>query len=292
MGKRRKNEFSDSLNMNMYSYHQIFDRLSDLALCRYEWLNLPETVDARYLELNLYTEGKCVFFKDDVLGFLALKMGADSNFDVYHVPINRFAIGDNGYQKKVTESDSVVIYNNMIRKPTDIDMEFYARMIWDLDRTITVNAKAQKTPIILLCDESERMTFINLYKEYDGNAPLIKGTKGLNLDSFKVLKSDAPYVGDRIYELKTRYWNEALTALGISNVSFQKKERMVSDEVNRSQGGAVMSRNSGLMMRKQACDKINAMFGLDIDVRFRETDELDVNPPFSNSDESEVDENE
>ena len=85
-----------------------------------------------------------------------------------------------------------------------------------------------------------------------------------------MLKTDAPYVSDKIYQLKIQYWNEALTYLGISNLNVQKKERLVADEVVRSQGGTIASRYSRLEARREACRKINVMFGLNIDVDYRE----------------------
>ena len=111
---------------------------------------------------------------------------------------------------------------------------------------------------------------LNLYKEFDGNAPVIFGDKALDLSALKVLKTDAPYVADKLFELKNQTWNEALTRLGISNVAFQKKERMVSDEVMRSQGGVIASRYSRLEARRQALEKINDMFGLNVEVDYRE----------------------
>ena len=110
----------------------------------------------------------------------------------------------------------------------------------------------------------------NLYKEYDGNAPVIWGTKALNTEGFKVLKTEAPYVADKIYQLKTQIWNEALTYLGIANLNIQKKERLVSDEVTRNMGGTIASRHSRLEARRQACKQINKMFNLNIDVDYRQ----------------------
>ena len=114
------------------------------------------------------------------------------------------------------------------------------------------------------------MTLKNLYKEYSGNAPVIFGDKNLDINALKVIKTDAPYVADKIYQLKTQIWNEALTYLGISNLNIQKKERLISDEAIRSQGGTIASRYSRLESRREACEKINEMFGLDIRVSFRE----------------------
>jgi hypothetical protein len=84
------------------------------------------------------------------------------------------------------------------------------------------------------------------------------------------LQTNAPYVADKLYQLKTQIWNEALTYLGISNLNVQKKERLVSDEVIRSMGGVIASRYSRLQARREACDAINRMFGLDISCDFRD----------------------
>jgi hypothetical protein len=146
----------------------------------------------------------------------------------------------------------------------------FARRLSNLDRIIDVNANAQKTPVLIRASEKQRLTMMNLYKEYDGNAPFIFGDKNLDLNDLSVLKTDAPYVADKIYTLKTQIWNEALTYLGISNVNITKKERLITDEVQRNQGGTIASRYSGLDARKQAADKINKMFGSNIEVEYRE----------------------
>jgi hypothetical protein len=142
--------------------------------------------------------------------------------------------------------------------------------LWDIDQTIIINAKAQKTPILINCNEKQRLSLENVYMKYEGNQPFIFGNKDLDISSFSVLKTDAPYVADKLYQLKTQYWNEALTYLGISNTNTQKKERMLTDEVIRNMGGTIASRYSRLNARKKACDEINKMFGLDIDCQFRE----------------------
>lgn len=166
--------------------------------------------------------------------------------------------------------NSVIIYNNMIRTNSVLACKLYAERLWDLDRNIDINAKAQKTPVLIQCDESQRLTMQNLYMQYDGNQPFIFGDKNLDINSLKVLKTDAPYVADKLYQLKTEIWNEALTYLGISNVNYQKKERMITDEVLRNQGGTIASRYSRLEARREAVDKINQMFGLNIEVDYRE----------------------
>ena len=271
MASRKKDRnFWDSARLNNYTYMYYYNKLTELAISMFEWKNLPDTIDERFLELTLFSEGKALFFRDDIIGDLALRCTLAGPFDLYNVPTRRRAYAVNGYQAERTNKDSVVIYNNYLRHPTKPDVEMFAMKLYNLSRAIDVNANAQKTPVLILCDENQRLTMKNLYMQYDGNMPFIFGDKQLNPNDVKVLSTGAPFVSDKLYQLFTQYWNEALTHLGISNVNYQKKERMISDEVLRNQGGTIASRYSRLEMRRKACEKINEMFGLDIEVEFRE----------------------
>ena len=180
----------------------------------------------------------------------------------------------NGYSNQLTNKDSVLIYNNMLRTNSMLDVEMFAKRLYEFDRIIDVNVRAQKTPVLIECDENERLTMENLYMQFDGNKPIIFGSKQLNAKGLTVLKTDAPFVADKIYQMKTQYWNEALTYLGIANVNTQKKERLISDEVMRNMGGVVSSRYSRLNARQEACEKINKMFGLDIWCEYRDDYEI------------------
>ena len=270
MSRRKDRQFWESAIMNNSTFRQYYNRLVELSISMFEWKNLPDSVDPRFLELTLFTDGQAVFFEDEVLGYLALQNAMGGGFDVYRIPTNRRAYAVNGYQKQLNENDSVIIYNNYLHTNSMLDVQMFAKRLYNLDRAIDVNANAQKTPILLLCDDSERLTLENMYMQYDGNKPVIKGVKGLNPNAFTVLKTDAPYVADKLYQLKTQIWNEALTYLGISNMNITKKERLISDEVTRNQGGTIASRYSRLQARREACKKINEMFGLDIWCDYRE----------------------
>jgi len=278
LARRKKTRFEESARLNNRAYMYYMTRFSELALSVFKWENLPDTVDERFLELTLYTDGQAVFFRDEVLGELCLQCAVNGPFDVYRIPIRRRAYAVNGYQKNLTNKDSVIIWNNKLHTNTEPDMRVFARRLWDLDRSIEVNARAQKTPVMLQGPEEQRLTLINLYKEYDGNSPVICGDKNLNLEGFKSINTQAPFVGLDLYQLKTQIWNEALTYLGISNLTIQKKERVNTDEVTRSMGGTLASRNARLEARKKAAEEINKMFDLDISVHFKEDLDTDEAP--------------
>lgn len=268
---RRKTNFWESAVMNNATYIQYYNRLIELSIAMFDWTGLPDTIDPRFLELTLFKYGQAVFFEDEVMGYLTLTNAVQGGFDVYGYPVASRAYSPyNNYQKNLTLDDSVIIYNNYLRTPSSLDVEVFAKRLYNLDRVIDVNANAQKTPVLIKCAETQRLTMKNLYKEFDGNSPVIFGDNGLNDANFTVLSTEAPYVADRIYLLKTQIWNEALTYLGISNINVQKKERLITDEVSRNMGGVIASRYSRLNARQNACEKINKMFGLNIWCEYRD----------------------
>lgn len=271
MGRRKHDIFDESMVLNNLTYRQYLNRLTELAISMFEWKNLPDTVDARYLELHLFKTGCMVYFKDDVIGDLCLECIVNGRLDAYGNPLLRRAYsGYNNYQKLLTYKNSVIIWNNYLHGNSILDVEMFARRLYNIDRIIDVNANAQKTPVLIVGNENQRLTLLNFYKEYDGNAPFIFGDKNLDINALKALSTDAPYVCDKLYQLKTQIWNEALTYLGISNINIQKKERLITDEVTRNQGGTIASRYSRLESRRQAVEKINNMFGTNIEVNYRE----------------------
>lgn len=286
---RRKTNFWESAIMNNATYIQYYNRLIELSIAMFDWTGLPNTIDPRFLELTLFKYGQAVFFEDEVMGYLALTNAVQGGFDVYGYPVASRAYSPyNNYQKNLTLDDSVIIYNNYLRTPSSLDVEVFAKRLYNLDRVIDVNANAQKTPVLIKCAETQRLTMKNLYKEFDGNSPVIFGDNGLNDANFTVLSTEAPYVADRIYQLKTQIWNEALTYLGISNINVQKKERLITDEVSRNMGGVIASRYSRLNARQNACEKINKMFGLSVWCEYRDDyRELDEELEDVNEDDDE-----
>ena len=263
-----RNINSDRLNRNTFTDY--FNRLFELAINMFKWENLPETVDERFLELALCEKGYCLYFNDDIMGNLALTCMIGGELDVYRIPTRRIAFAVNGYQAERTNKDSVLIYNNYLHTPTMRTISLYAERLTAIERAIDLNVNAQKTPIALLTDEKQKRTIEEIYRKYEGNAPVIIGAKNLDLDSVKALTTGAPYVADKLNILKRQIWNEALTFFGIENANTEKRERLVTDEITSNLGGVQAQRYVMLNAREQAADKINRMFGTNISVKFRQ----------------------
>ena len=281
MGKKRnrwgnssdRNELTDNVN----SFIKYRDQLMELGMTMIGWdfskisKEKRQFLNQRQIEYHEYFKGATIFFEDKELGaYLCLPVILGGEFDLDDTPKKRVAYAKNGYRKELDETNSVIIYNNYLRKPSCYTVNHYANRLADLENAIDVNCKAQKTPVAIICDENERLSMENLYEKYEGNYPFIFGERDLDLKGIRAIQTGAPFVADKMYQIKMQIWNEALTHLGISNISYQKKERLVSDEVIRNMGGTIASRYSRLEVRRDAVDKIKDIFGIEIDVDFRE----------------------
>lgn len=267
MNNRKKRK---ALFLNQLDYYTYVEQLLDIALSMYEWEGMPETCDKRYMEWCLLFYGSALFFEDKVIGYTNLPFNPSGGWDVYMNPYRRKAYAKNGYHVNRSIHDSVIIWNNLSRTPQIERLLYYAERIWQIDRVIDVNVNAQKTPILVTADEKQRLTLVNLYESYEGNTPVIFGNTFLDKEALSVLKTDAPYKGAELYDLKKQLWNEALSFLGVPNTSMQKRERLITDEVARDMGGVFASQNSKLKAREEACEQINSMFNLNLSVKIND----------------------
>lgn len=254
-------------------------RLMNLAISVFKWDNLPEGVDERMLEFWLLRDGFVGFFYDEALksderrrapeGYAVLPMMIQGQWDIYEYPRDRRAYAVNGFNYECTEDNSVIIYQNYLRVPMWLTLWQYAYRLAETQRTIDINCMQQRTARIIRCSEDQRLTYLNAAKEVDEGRPWVHGDKNFDLDAFQVFDITTPYVANELQTYKHQLWNEALTYLGIENVNTDKKERLISDEVVNNMGDVEAERFTRLNARKQACDEINRLFGLDVKVNFR-----------------------
>lgn len=270
---KKNRQFWETCKDNNLTYQQYYNRLTEMALAMFEWVNLPPSVDPRFLELALLTDGMALFFKDENMEdnkqYLCLRTMIGGNLNVYDIPTRRTAYASNGYNAVRDETNSVLIFNNYLHTNSLLDIDMYAKRLAEIDRTIDINVKAQKTPIIIQCAENQRLTMKNLYMKYEGNEPYIFADKSLNSEPLRVLNTGAPLVATPLYDLRQKIWNDGLTSLGIENVNVEKKERLLTNEIIKGQGGTMATRQSKLEARREGCRQINKMYGLDTWCNFR-----------------------
>lgn len=266
---KKINETDLAMIINNKTYIDYLDRLKLLAVSLFKWKGLDDVAGfgaSRFLELALYENGRACFVKDESKGYLALKVNPTDKLNVYNLPVKVLAWSI-GYNKTYDFDDIVYIMNNELELPTSNTLSLFAYRLYETERTIDVNLIAQKTPVLIEGDTKTILTLKNVYMQYSGNTPFIFGNKQFDISNkLNVLKTDAPYLVDKLELHKHEIWNEALTYLGIDNANTDKKERLITDEVESNNDLISYYLNCFYRTRKQACDLINEKYGLNIEI--------------------------
>ena len=267
--------------LNDQTYLSYMWRLYDLAVSVFEWKNLPKGINERMVERWLLSDGVCLFVYDEGIkadpeqrspdGYAMLRMAMNGSFDIYNIPKRRtaYSVDPDHATMDFDITNSVICFNDNLGIPTFYQLDLYARMLWMCERTVYTNIAQQKTPRIVKCSEKQRLSMMNLFAQVDGFMPVVWADKDLDLSGVEVLDTASPYVADKVQIVKHQIWNEALTYLGIENSNTDKKERLITDEVMSNMGDVEAQRFTRLNSRKQFCQEVNEMFGLDIDCDFR-----------------------
>ena len=297
MGKKKKipyknnAQFIDSALVNDATYFDYLERFKKIALSMIEWVNLPKSMNAQWLEKCLYYDGMASLLKDKNYGFINTKCASNGYINIYGLPsslncysfdyqtIRKLYTGIDGVSEARREyletSEAILVQNNWDRTPTCATLELFAYRLYEAEQTAMVNIKAQKTPVMVLVNEQQRVMMENLYSQYDGNKPFIFGDKDqLGENVLRAVNTGAPFVADKIMNYKKEIWNEALTFLGINNIMVEKKERLITDEANSNNELINLNLQSYLAPRQEACRQFNEKFGLvgtdkEISVRVR-----------------------
>lgn len=260
-----KRETDLSMMVNNRTYTNYLDRLKLVATSLFTWENLDKIAGfgaSSFLEQTLYDMGRACFVKDPELGFMALRVNPSDTLNVYGLPTKVMA-NSFGYNKEYDFDDIVYIKNNEIEHPTIETIELFCYRLYDTQRCIDTNINAQRTPILIEGDANTMLTLKNVYMQYSGNNPVIFGRKNFNLNNkLNVMKTDAPYLVTDLDLHKHEIFNEALTFLGINNANTDKKERLITDEVNSNNDLINYYLNCFYKTRAKACEDINKLFNL------------------------------
>ena len=253
---------------NFKTYEMYKRQLLTLAENVFEFTNLPDFIDVSYLNKQLLRKGCVAFFKDEVMGVLALPFTSIGTLDVYGRPNTIQVISMNGYTRTLKRDEFVIMYDNNGRYPLWLDILQYAERLALDTRTIDINIAQQKTPRIWKTKQEKEQSLKAMINNVDSFENLVATYEDLDLDDIQIVLEPAPFVADKIDMHKDKDWNEFLRLIGISNLSYQKKERNIKDEIYAMQGGTIASRYSRFEPRQRAVEEINKKFDTNIKVKY------------------------
>lgn len=271
------------------SYKSVAQRANNLAFTDYyywlmlitrslfEWKNLPNNMNERWIERYLYRDGRCVFYDDPIMGLMVAGFAETYTVNCYNDPTSVTPIAPNyTYNGKelINGDNAVVIRNNDMMIPSFPMIRLYAKKLANLDRSIEVNVEAQKTPVVVQCTDKQRLSLKNAINQRIDNEPVMFVDKSLDLNDIKILDLNPPLVFPQLQLQKHNVLNECFTRLGINNANMDKRERLVADEVQANNEQVQASEDVMLKARQRACEEINRIFGTNISVERRKLDKI------------------
>lgn len=259
--------------------NRLYNRYKLLALNIFKYDNLPNNIEPRHIENALFNFGQCVFFEDSELGFVVLPCSDGGDQNIYGDSKTVIAQGF-GYSKNITlinSVDSVVkemknitkgirIINNDLKEPLQDLIYNYAYNMYNVEKSINFNIRQQKFPYLVVTNTKNELSMKTLFKKIEETEEIaIYGSKDLNLDNINAINLNTPYVVDKLNQYKYELEREILTDLGLNN-TIEKKERLLSDEVNSNNDYIFRKVELMYKTRKQAIDLINSVYGLNITI--------------------------
>ena len=255
---KRIQRVSDNNFMLLYNKYKL------LALNLFEWNGLPDEIKPQFIEKALYSYGACCLTEEHG-GFIVLGCTESGELNIMSEPISYLANGY-GYTKKVNVKNTPICLNNDLRLSTHIYVEEYARKMNEVEKSINANIKQQKFPWLITTTKNNEFSMKTLYNKIETGDPIIYGSRDIDADSIKAFATNTPYVVDKLSQYKFELEREILTFFGLNN-NFEKKERLLVDEINSN--NEFINSNVDIMLkcREDFCCEVNEKYGLNISVK-------------------------
>lgn len=265
MARKRAN-LTDLLN-NL-TFRVLYDKFRLICVNEWEWSGLPDGIQERHIENLLFSRGMACFFRDPRMSHMVLECDPAAKVNVYGDPLAYRVHGFN-YNREIKAENCVIIRNNKLALATEAFVMHYVNKLAEAERTMDVNIKACKTPVVFACDDKDVFTFKQMFNQVDGNVPAFFVDRALNLDSITAFQTGVKFLGNELMDYKRSVESDLLTFLGQNNTPVDKKERLITDEAEANDQLIESFADLQLQARQQACKEINAMFSLNISVKRR-----------------------
>lgn len=243
---------------NFFTYEMYKRQCLSLAENVVQLKNVPDFIDLSRVNSWLVRRGVVAWFIDEIENTLVcLPYTSISKRDIYNRPLEIVVQAPNGYTRRLSENDFVLMFDNSLKVPIYMDICQYAERLALDTRIIDINISQQKTPRLWQTSREQEQSVRKLVNDIDGLVDKVVSYENLSVDEINCVLNAAPYIADKVEQSKEKTWNEFLRFIGVTNITQQKKERLLKDEVETMQGGTFASRFSRLIPKQKAVYEIN-----------------------------------
>ena len=274
-----------------------------IALNLFEWKNLPQTIEERYIEKALFDKGLVCLIDDNNFGQIVVGCSYSQNMNIWGEPTEVITTGYNyiktfnientmntTYTRNNDNEDglksAIVCQNNDLALSTRKILEYYVNKLVEVELSTFTNVYLQKFPFLINTTKDNEMTMKTLISKVDKGEPYIMYNKKIAdlSNAVDVFNLNVPFVADKLLQYRFETEREIYTLFGFNN-NFEKKERLLTDEINVNNDFINCNIDSMFKKRQQFAELINKKYGWNVQVTKRYEIKEDVN-------NSEVNENE
>lgn len=261
-GPTGRGDYWQNPHLNARMFQVFRNEIMTLALNRFRWEGLPDTVDSEFLEWCLLMNGEAsIAFPRSYPGmFLATRLAANAPLNIYRRPTKWQAVTDLGGHFECTPFNGAVVYDSQTRFPLMMTIEAYAQELADVYITKRVNRYHQRIPLVLRGPQDKELDIINIAKQVGGGEPMVIGVDSIaDIEVEAITQKPAPFLGAELTDAERAIWARVFDALGIPNVIF-KHERQITSEVEAQNEQTSIIRLGALRERRKAADELNRRF--------------------------------
>lgn len=252
------------------------DILLNQALASLTVDGAPDSWDMEYFMLHLLLDGK-ICITDTAVGVVPLMCGT-TGFNIYNRPttcvIANTVLGN---FERTIDVDCALIHlkNDYLGIQNIIDL--YSYFLSAADSSIAVNLMNSKVSFIGECStKSQLQSMKKMYDKISEGEPAVFVGDGLK-SNFTYLNPTNTFIADKIVEIRKEFRDEFLALIGIANANTNKKERLISAEVNASNTETDYNIYHWLQNIQSGLDVANRLFNLNLSVRKTEFGEENGN---------------
>lgn len=240
------------------------------SLTMFEWKNLPDTLPAVEIEKQLQTNGYTIIAK--VEGNVYAFQGGFSGQDPYNQPtkaiVNNPSLNYNG--TFTINDDCVIIKNDDMQQGLIHIYNKYGTLLIENQITMLMTDYNYRIPFTISSkdDTTTQSAREYLQKVIDGSLGVIGEAK--LFDALKVTPTNNKGVNSfaDLYGYQQFIEAQLNNTIGLATNNNMKRERLTTNEIEVNKNASYPLIDNMLRNRKQAVEKINKMFDLDIDVEF------------------------
>ena len=240
------------------------------SLTMFEWKNLPDTLPAVEIEKQLQTNGYSIIAK--VEGNVYAFQGGFSGQDPYNQPtkaiVNNPSLNYNG--TFTINDDCVIIKNDDMQQGLIHIYNKYGTLLIENQITMLMTDYNYRIPFTISSkdDSTTQSAREYLQKVIDGSLGVIGEAK--LFDALKVTPTNNKGVNSfaDLYGYQQFIEAQLNNTIGLATNNNMKRERLTTNEIEVNKNASYPLIDNMLRNRKQAVEKINKMFDLDINVEF------------------------